>query len=71
VIDTLDYYNSVDYYNSGGDRVIAYLDQPIQLGPLASTEVLVDRTNVTGGGGANCIVHGNLPPPSATPSSKR
>jgi len=56
VIDTLDYYNSVDYYNSGGDRVIAYLDQPIQLGPLASTEVVVDRTNVTGGGGANFIV---------------
>ncbi|HSM83355.1 MAG TPA: DUF3124 domain-containing protein, partial [Nodosilinea sp.] len=47
VIDTL------DYYNSGGDRIVAYLDQPIELGPLASTEVVVDRTNLSGGVGAN------------------
>ncbi|MBE9137304.1 DUF3124 domain-containing protein [Nodosilinea sp. LEGE 07088] len=46
----------LDYYNSGGDRVQSYLDQPIQLGPLASTEIVVDRTNVTGGAGANFIV---------------
>ncbi|MEP0999550.1 MULTISPECIES: DUF3124 domain-containing protein [Cyanophyceae] len=47
---------ALDYYNSGGDRIVTYLDAPIQLGPLASTEVVVDRTNVTGGVGANFIV---------------
>lgn len=55
---------SLDYYNSGGDRVVAYLDQPIQLGPLASTEVVIDsrmdrsanRSDVAGGVGANFIV---------------
>ncbi|MEA5448556.1 DUF3124 domain-containing protein [Leptolyngbya sp. CCNP1308] len=47
---------ALDYYNSGGDRIITYLDEPIQLGPLASTEVVVDRTNVSGGVGANFIV---------------
>ncbi|MBE9156300.1 DUF3124 domain-containing protein [Nodosilinea sp. LEGE 06152] len=47
---------TLDYYNSGGDRVIAYLDQPIQLAPLASTEVVIDRSDVAGGVGANFIV---------------
>lgn len=61
VIDT------IDYYNSGGDRVIAYLDQPIQLGPLASTEVVVDRTNVTGGVGANFIVEWQSAAPVSDP----
>lgn len=32
--------NTLDYYNSGGDRVVSYPDQPIELGPLASTEVV-------------------------------
>jgi hypothetical protein len=48
--------STLDYYNSGGDRVMAYLDAPIQLGPLASTEVVIDRSDVTGGIGANFIV---------------
>lgn len=47
---------ALDYYNSGGDRILTYLDAPIQLAPLASTEVVVDRTNVSGGVGANFIV---------------
>lgn len=50
VIDT------IDYYDSGGDRIVVYLDQPIQLDPLASTEVVVDRSNIAGGAGANFIV---------------
>ncbi|WP_017302468.1 DUF3124 domain-containing protein [Nodosilinea nodulosa] len=61
VIDT------VDYYNSGGDRVFSYLDQPIQLGPLASTEVVVDRTNVAGGAGANFIVQWQAKAPVSDP----
>lgn len=48
--------STLDYYNSGGDRVVAYLDQPIQLSPLASTEVVIDRSDVAGGVGANFIV---------------
>ncbi len=59
--------NVIDYYNSGGDRVIAYLDQPIQLGPLASTEVVVDRTNITGGVGANFIVEWQSAAPVSAP----
>ena len=61
VIDTL------DYYNSGGDRILSYLDQPIQLGPLASTEVVVARTNITGGAGANFIVQWQAADPVSDP----
>lgn len=58
---------ALDYYNSGGDRIVTYLDAPIQLGPLASTEVVVDRTNVTGGVGANFIVAWQSAAPVSAP----
>jgi hypothetical protein len=46
---------TIDYYNSAGELVGGFLDQPIQLDPLASTEVVVaqdDRAGV----GANFVV---------------
>jgi hypothetical protein len=50
VIDT------VDYYDSSGNKIRQYLSEPIQLAPLASTAVVVARTDQTGGVGANFIV---------------
>ncbi|MBW4462303.1 MAG: DUF3124 domain-containing protein [Nodosilinea sp. WJT8-NPBG4] len=58
---------TLDYYNSGGDRIVTYLDAPIQLGPLASIEVVVDRTNVAGGVGANFIVDWQSAAPVSAP----
>ncbi|MBD2233142.1 DUF3124 domain-containing protein [Phormidium tenue] len=58
---------TLDYYNSGGDRLVTYLDAPIQLGPLASTEVVVDRSNTTGGVGANFIVEWQSAAPVSAP----
>lgn len=58
---------TLDYYNSGGDRIVTYLDAPIQLGPLASTEVVVDRSNTTGGVGANFIVEWQSAAPVSAP----
>ncbi|PZV09347.1 MAG: hypothetical protein DCF32_02695 [Leptolyngbya sp.] len=66
---------TLDYYNSGGDRIVTYLDTPIQLGPLASTEVVVDsrmdrsanRSNTTGGVGANFIVEWQSAVPVSDP----
>ncbi|MGK7927943.1 MAG: DUF3124 domain-containing protein [Spirulina sp.] len=46
----------VDYYNSGGEKISSYLNQPIQLNPLASTEVVVAKSDEAGGAGANFIV---------------
>lgn len=47
---------SVDYYDSSGNLVTAYLSRPLKLGPLASTAVVVESGNTQGGAGANFLV---------------
>ncbi|MDW3195433.1 MAG: DUF3124 domain-containing protein [Cytophagales bacterium] len=53
--DTL-YINSIDYYNTEGDLVNRYLEQPIFLKPMASIDYVVDEEDDSGGSGANFIV---------------
>ncbi len=48
--------SSVRYYNSDGKLVKQYLDRPIQLDPLASTDFFINRNDTSGGLGANFIV---------------
>lgn len=47
---------SVRYYNSDGKLIKKYLDQPIQLDALASSDFFVSRDDTSGGLGANFIV---------------
>ncbi|MCF2148309.1 DUF3124 domain-containing protein [Desmonostoc muscorum LEGE 12446] len=47
---------SVRYYNSDGKLVKQYLEHPIQLDALASTEFFINRNDTSGGLGANFIV---------------
>lgn len=47
---------SVRYYDSEGNLVKEYLESPIQLNQLASTDFFVTRNDTTGGSGANFIV---------------
>ncbi|NMG22610.1 DUF3124 domain-containing protein [Brasilonema bromeliae] len=47
---------SVRYYDSNGKLLKQYLERPIQLAALASTDFVVDRTDTSGGVGANFIV---------------
>lgn len=47
---------AVDYYDSAGNLIKAYLAQPMQLGPLTSTAVVVEQRDTTGGTGANFLV---------------
>jgi hypothetical protein len=47
---------SVRYSDSDGKLVKQYLERPIQLGALASTNFFVNRTDTSGGLGANFIV---------------
>ena len=53
----------VDYFNSEGTLLKSYLDQPRNLGPLASTYVVIEEEDQSGGVGANFIVEweGNHP----------
>ena len=47
---------SVNYYDTKGNMVEEYLDGNLVLGPLESSEVLVNKRDVRGGSGANFIV---------------
>ena len=47
---------SVNYYNSNGELVKKYLDSPLRLARLASTDFVVTEDDRTGGSGANFLV---------------
>lgn len=47
---------TVRYYDSNGKLVRQYLERPIQLAALASTDFFIDTNDTSGGLGANFIV---------------
>lgn len=47
---------SVDYYNVSGKLVRRYLDNPVELDPLAATEFVVNQEDTSGGSSAAFIV---------------
>ncbi|WAL60027.1 DUF3124 domain-containing protein [Thermocoleostomius sinensis] len=47
---------SVEYYNDAGELVRSYLEQPIELEPLASTSFVVEQEDASGGVGAAFVV---------------
>ena len=48
--------DAVLYYDSDGNLVRSYLEEPLPLGAMASTAFVVDEDDRTGGVGANFIV---------------
>lgn len=46
----------VYYYDSNGQLVTQYLDEPMQLSPLSSTSFVVEEEDLRGGVGANFLV---------------
>ncbi|MBI2502959.1 MAG: DUF3124 domain-containing protein [Candidatus Latescibacteria bacterium] len=51
----------VDYYNTKGQLVRTYLEQPVGLNPLETTSFVVAEQDRTGGTGANFIVAWQAP----------
>lgn len=47
---------SVRYFDTKGKEVKSYLDKPVRLPALGTTEVLIERDDTTGGSGANFLV---------------
>lgn len=47
---------AVRYYNTQGQLLKQYLENPIELNPMATTAFFVEADDVTGGAGANFIV---------------
>ena len=54
---------AVDYYDSDGQLIRHFLDQPAELGPLETAEYFVARADRSGGSGANFLVHWGLREP--------
>lgn len=48
--------DAVQYYDSAGQFIRNYLEQPMRLSPMASTAFVVDEDDSAGGVGANFIV---------------
>lgn len=48
--------NSIRYYGNGGELLREYLEAPVLLDPLASTDFLVERQDMKGGVGANFLI---------------
>ena len=59
--------NSIDYFDTRGNRIEEYLDGNMVLGPLASTEVLVEKRDTRGGSGASFMVKWNAEKPVHLP----
>jgi hypothetical protein len=57
----------VDYLNSEGKLLRRYLDQPVELGPMASTRYIVGESDKAGGSGANFIVRWEAASPVSPP----
>ncbi len=57
----------VDYFNSEGKLLRRYLEQPIELGPMASTRYIVGESDKAGGSGANFIVQWEAASPVSPP----
>lgn len=51
----------VRYYDSAGDLVKHHLPKPAELGPLASVEFVVKKSDTSGGPGANFLVRWSGP----------
>lgn len=47
---------SVRYYDTKGKEVKSYLEKPVRLSALGTTEVVIERDDATGGSGANFLV---------------
>jgi len=59
--------STIDYYDSNGDHVRAYVDTARVLGPLASTYVVVETDDIRGGVGANFILRWHAERPISPP----
>ncbi len=47
------YITKASYYNTKGKMIHEYLDFPIYLGPLESTEIVIDENDIAGGTGSS------------------
>ncbi|XMO87042.1 DUF3124 domain-containing protein [Algibacter sp. AS12] len=59
-LDTI-YLLKANYYDSHGAPVKTYFKDPIYLGPMETTEIIIGETDVAGGTGSNFIFEWKVP----------
>lgn len=48
--------STADYYDTDGKLVRKFISNPVKLGPMASTHLLIEEADTSGGIGANFLV---------------
>ena len=61
------YVFSIDYYNSGGEKVRRYNESTLLVKPMESVEFVVENKDDTGGVGANFVVEWGAEPEAQRP----
>ena len=61
------YVFSIDYYNSGGEKVRRYNESTLLVKPMESVEFVVENKDDTGGVGANFVVEWGAKPEAQRP----
>lgn len=64
--DTL-YVQKAEFFDTKGDLIRTYFDQPIYIAPLETVEIVIDQTDQTGGTGANFLFDWSVHPSSNEP----
>lgn len=59
--------SSVQYYNTEGDLVRDFIQTPLTLNPMGSTDFLVKESDTSGGAGANFLVEWVSDKPTSEP----
>jgi hypothetical protein len=49
------YIERADYYNTKGEKIRNYFDQPIYLKPMETLEIVIDQKDTQGGSGGNFV----------------
>lgn len=58
--DTI-YLTKAEYFDTHGQSVKTYFDEPIYLAPLETTEIIINEKDISGGTGSNFIFEWNTP----------
>lgn len=48
--------SKIEYFNTGGELVRSYIENPISLPPMATVNYVIEKDDDTGGAGANFII---------------
>ncbi|RJG42347.1 DUF3124 domain-containing protein [Motilimonas pumila] len=59
--------HSVEYFDTKGHSVQQYVEQPYQLNAMASSEYLSEKTDISGGAGANFLITWSKPEGASAP----